>query len=174
MAITLIRHTPVDVPKGTCYGISDVLPVADISEYITRLKAQLNTDNKIIYSSPLKRCTILAQAVVGNNFITDKRLVELNFGDWEGDTWNNIFNNRKESAAWFNDFVRITVPRGESYMRQYQRVVNFIHNVITPEKDYIIFAHAGTIRAFLAYYRYIPLKDVFTVDVDYATPIVVG
>ncbi len=174
MAITLIRHTPVDVPKGTCYGISDVMPVADISEYVARLKAQLNIGNKIIYSSPLKRCTILAKEVIGDDFKTDNRLAELNFGDWEGDTWSNIFNNRSESAAWFNDFVRITVPGGESYMQQYKRVTAFIHDIIKPDNDYIIFAHAGTIRAFLAYYRYIPLKDVFSVDVDYATPITIG
>ena len=28
MKVTLIRHTKVEVPKGTCYGWSDI-PVAD-------------------------------------------------------------------------------------------------------------------------------------------------
>ena len=31
MKVTLIRHTKVDVPKGTCYGWSDV-PVANSFE----------------------------------------------------------------------------------------------------------------------------------------------
>jgi len=41
MEVVLIRHTSVDVPKGTCYGWSDV-PVAETFEHeAAETKAQL-------------------------------------------------------------------------------------------------------------------------------------
>jgi hypothetical protein len=64
MEIVLIRHTKVGVPKGTCYGWSDV-PLADtFLEEATETKANLekikiNFDK--VYSSPLSRAEKLAE-----------------------------------------------------------------------------------------------------------------
>src|SRR5690348_12200477 len=40
-----------------------------------------------VYSSPLRRATYTAQIASGiNEVITDKRLIEVDFGNWEGKT----------------------------------------------------------------------------------------
>ena len=61
----MVRHTRVGVPKGTCYGWSDV-PVADTFEQeATLTKSRLvevfaDGNPDIVYSSPLMRARKLA------------------------------------------------------------------------------------------------------------------
>lgn len=82
MEIYLIRHTTPDIEKGICYGQSDI-PLKDTfpSEVKNILKSIPKHFDKV-YSSPLQRCTQLANYIDQNNTI-DNRLMELNFGSWE-------------------------------------------------------------------------------------------
>ena len=62
MEVILVRHTSVDVPKGTCYGWTDV-PVRDTFEQEAQatkhaLEQFLPLDK--VYSSPLTRARKLA------------------------------------------------------------------------------------------------------------------
>ena len=57
MEIILIRHTSVDVPRGTCYGQTDV-PVRDTFEQeaeLTRRSLEQFLPFDKVYSSPLTR-----------------------------------------------------------------------------------------------------------------------
>ena len=62
MNIYLIRHTSVDVPKGLCYGQSDVplRPTFEIEAAVTKAKIE-SIHFDMAYTSPLSRCTRLAQ-----------------------------------------------------------------------------------------------------------------
>jgi alpha-ribazole phosphatase len=51
------------------------------------IKEQLPID-ATYYSSPLVRCKILASYLQSSDF--DSRLVEMNFGDWELQKWDDI------------------------------------------------------------------------------------
>lgn len=77
MEIYMIRHTSVGVPKGTCYGWTDV-PVADTfeqeaAETKRNLESMLD-DNKldIVFSSPLTRARKLAAFCGYDNPVTDE------------------------------------------------------------------------------------------------------
>ena len=61
MEVILIRHTSVDVPKGVCYGQTDV-PLRDIFEEEASITAQQlqNDVFDAVFTSPLSRCTRLA------------------------------------------------------------------------------------------------------------------
>ena len=62
MKVTLIRHTKVAVPEGTCYGWSDVA-LADTFEQeaaATKHNLQKNLPFDAIFSSPLTRARQLA------------------------------------------------------------------------------------------------------------------
>ena len=84
----MIRHTSVGVPKGTCYGWTDV-PVADTFEQEaaeTKRNLESMLDNNkldIVFSSPLTRARKLAAFCGYDNPVTDDRLKEMNMGDWE-------------------------------------------------------------------------------------------
>ena len=82
MNIYLIRHTSVDVPKGLCYGQSDVplRPTFEIEAAVTKAKIE-SIHFDMAYTSPLSRCTRLAQYCGFGDTIRDPRILELNFGD---------------------------------------------------------------------------------------------
>ena len=84
MEVILIRHTSVAVPRGTCYGWSDV----DVSESFEQEAAM--TKKKLegmvfdhVFSSPLRRARKLAAYCGYDNPTLDDRLKEMNMGDWE-------------------------------------------------------------------------------------------
>ena len=90
MNIYLIRHTSVDVPKGLCYGQSDVplRPTFEIEAAVTKAKIE-SIHFDMAYTSPLSRCTRLAQYCGFGDAIRDPRILELNFGDWEMQYFNS-------------------------------------------------------------------------------------
>lgn len=62
MRLVLIRHTSVAVPRGICYGQTDV-PLADsFPDEATMVKQRLSRYHfDCVYSSPLSRCVKLAR-----------------------------------------------------------------------------------------------------------------
>ncbi len=84
MKITLIRHTSVNVEPGICYGQSDVPLDESFSHTAEFIKHKLQVEKyDAIYCSPLSRCVKLAKYCGYETPILDKRLLEINFGDWE-------------------------------------------------------------------------------------------
>ena len=85
----MIRHTHVGVPKGTCYGWSDV-PLADTFEseamQTSKNLKEILSDGitpDVIYSSPLSRAIKLSAYCGYDTPVKDDRLKEMNMGDWE-------------------------------------------------------------------------------------------
>ena len=95
MQITVVRHTSVDVPKGICYGITDVPLASTFPDELIQVRHKLGSATfDFVYSSPLIRCTTLANEIIPHQPIrTDNRLTELNFGNWEMAEWNTLFES---------------------------------------------------------------------------------
>jgi alpha-ribazole phosphatase len=83
-----------------------------------------------LYSSPLKRALETARLIaepVGLEPILDERLVELDYGQWEGKTLAEIMkNDPKTFRAWDADPGQLAPPGGESGLEAQQRVVSFL------------------------------------------------
>jgi len=166
MEVHVIRHTPVEVNKNQCYGQLDV-PLADSFEKdVKAIKKVLNDNYDIVYSSPKKRCTQLASALAFDTIVTDERLLELNFGAWEGKLWHEI--DQKALHLWMENFVSIAPIEGESLEEMYARISSFMNALRnkTYEKILII-SHAGVIRCVWAYLLEIPLKNIFKIPVGF-------
>ncbi|UKJ06290.1 alpha-ribazole phosphatase [Solitalea lacus] len=167
MDIYLIRHTEVNIAKGICYGQSDLDVLQDSVQQTSEQLSLLLPQNKTLYSSPLKRCKTLASHLT-NQVLFDDRLMEMNFGDWELQDWNNI--NQAELNPWMEDFVNIQVPNGESFVQLHGRTVDFINELINnQEKQIVIITHAGVIRSWLCEVLGIPLKNAFKLAIDYGS-----
>jgi alpha-ribazole phosphatase len=166
MEIYLIRHTETSCEKGICYGQSDVELQANYEQQFKSIKEQLPTD-AVFYSSPLQRCTILAEFVSENKYTTDSRLMEMHFGDWELKPWDAIPPD--EINPWMADFVNIAVPNGESFLQLHQRVTHFMVTELQHlnSKPIVIITHAGVIRSMLCKITNLPLQDAFTNKVDF-------
>ncbi|CAM3702089.1 alpha-ribazole phosphatase [Flavobacterium chungbukense] len=169
MEIYLVRHTETICEKGICYGQSDVNIAEPFDEIFNRIVSEL-PEEALIFSSPLKRCVILAKHIQQNikviSYQEDERLKEMNFGDWELKNWNEIPN--EELNPWMEDFVNISALNGESFIELHERVGDFLANEISKiKKTIIIVAHAGIIRSILCHQTSLPLKDAFNNKVDF-------
>jgi len=166
MELYLVRHTTPDIEKGICYGQSDI-PVTSNFEYEAKevlKKLPVLDDSFTVYSSPLKRCKLLAQTISKTTIIYDNRLKELDFGDWELKKWDAIDTN--ELTPWMNDFVNKKTTNGESYIDLNQRILEFMHSIST-NKKVVLFTHAGVIRVILSYINKVTLKDSFDFKIAY-------
>jgi alpha-ribazole phosphatase len=166
--IYLIRHTTPEIEKGICYGQSDIRLAKSFQQEFKHLIKYLPSSIDAVYSSPLKRCYEMATLIKSEKLITDARLLELNFGDWEMKKWDVIepFTLNK----WMNDFVNTKVPNGENFLDLYTRVLNFIDELIKQSsKKVVIITHAGAIRCFISFIMNIHLKNAFKINIDYAS-----
>jgi alpha-ribazole phosphatase len=166
MEIYLVRHTTPDIDKGVCYGQSDIGVVGSFFEESKIIEAKIpESTDRLVFSSPLKRCVKLA-AKFSENFKEDSRLMELNFGDWELKKWNDI--PKEEITPWMTDFVNVAVPNGESYLDLNSRVLEFYNEVLQINcEQIIIVTHGGAIRSLLANLTNVTLKDSFDIKVEY-------
>jgi alpha-ribazole phosphatase len=169
MEIFLIRHTQPNVEKGICYGQTDLDVNDSFIEEVEQIQAKIQEfdfKNLQVYSSPLQRCSKLAEALFPSSFKVDKRLMELNFGMWEMKKWDEI--PKEESQYWFEDWVTQMTPNGESYEDLYERCVDFWQEMQLKNFDKIcVVSHEGFIRASHSYFRKISLKDSFDLQVGY-------
>ena len=169
MEVYLVRHTETICEKGVCYGQSDVGLAEPFESVFENIVSQLPSE-AIIFSSPLKRCMILAEYIQKNiktiAFEKEDRLMEMHFGDWEMKNWNEI--PPEQLNPWMEDFVNSSISNGESFIRLHERVGDFLSQISKEiTKPIIIVAHAGVIRSILCHHTLLPLKDAFNNKVDF-------
>lgn len=153
MKVIFIRHTSVDVPKGICYGQTDVPLAASFPEEarIVREKIRSYRFDKI-YCSPLSRCVELAHFCGYDDAVKDDRLKEMNFGEWEMKAYDEIKDPKLQE--WFNDYVNVIPTGGESVLDQRKRLESFITEIKGQHTDSVIgaFTHGGIlINALVAF-----------------------
>ena len=147
MNLTLVRHTSVAVAPDICYGQSDV----DVSACFEAEAQQVleNLQGKsfdAVYCSPLSRCRKLASFCGYANPVTDKRLMELNFGNWELKAWKEIQDPHLQ--LWFDNWYNESPTKGESFRAMTERVESFLNEIKDLSyQQVIIFTHAGVIRS---------------------------
>ncbi len=176
----LVRHgTPTDV-VGRCIGHCDVSLSENGREEMRRLASSFPSPAQRILSSDLTRAAESARvlsAAMCIPVITDPRLREMDFGDWDGRRWDDI--HATDAAAlsqWSRDFVNVSPPGGESLAKLAARVVVWLNDPMTVRSEgeasastTIVVAHAGVIRAIICLAEGLPLKRAFEIAVDYGT-----
>jgi alpha-ribazole phosphatase len=159
--IYLIRHTTPAVSKGVCYGQSDLDVTDSFYTEAAVIKMHLPEGIRQVYSSPLIRCRKLAAHLFPENgIIFHNELMEIHCGQWEMRPWNEI--PAAETDPWMNDFVRICIPGGESYIDLYERVVGCFSQILSAGIPAAIVTHGGVIRSILSYITQTPLHDSFS------------
>lgn len=142
MELALIRHPPVAVAPGLCYGASDVALAASVDQDIARLKALL-PERFALWSSPLARCRQLAEGL--GRAKLDQRLAEIDFGEWEMKSFDEI--GRAALERWALDPVGHVPPGGESVRQMSERVLAFLAERQAEGGSQVFVAHGGPLRA---------------------------
>lgn len=159
MELFFVRHIKPAIEEGICYGHLDVPIPAGLQQSVIDT---LPTDFDAVYTSPLSRCRLLA-AQISTAFLEDARLMELNFGDWEGKKWGEI--NREELDIWGADYITLSPPNGESLTTLLARLQSFIAEL--PQQKVIIVTHSGIIRCAMHLFKGIPLQQIMMEKVDF-------
>ena len=146
MEVILIRHTSVDVPAGTCYGQTDVplAPTFEAEAAVTKAALEACGPVDAVWTSPLSRCTRLADYCGYPDARRDERLLEMNFGEWERQRYEEIRDPYIEK--WYADYLHTPVPGGESFEMQFIRVSAFLDELRRqPYNRVAVFAHGGVL-----------------------------
>lgn len=165
MEVSLIRHTTPVFEPGLIYGRKELPLHADFPLELEAVQSELNGDFEIVYSSPALRCTELAKSL-SPEFIVDNRLQELDFGEWEGKTWDTV--DQRTLQAWMDDYVNVCTPGGESMMQMYARVREFWAEL--GQSGYgkaAVVTHAGVIRLILSIVNQVDLTRIFDIKIAY-------
>lgn len=162
MDIYLIRHTSVDVPAGYIYGYTDVPLKASFEEEAFKVRDNLTglTFDKV-WTSPLTRCVRLANYCGYTNAEQEERIKEINFGDWEMKSWEELETDTRVKP-WFADWINTSTPNGESFIEQYNRVSEFLDEVREKKMELVcLFAHGGVLTCACVYAGKYPIEEAF-------------
>lgn len=165
MKIWLMRHPPVAVPKGQCYGQTDVALAPGFEPLVDRVKPLLpEIDGLQVRSSDLSRCHIPA-AYLASEVTLDRRLRELDFGSWEGMSWSDIA--RADLDHWAQNQDDAKPHGGESCGEMLVRIQAFWEELKHRDEDHLLITHSGWIRLLLAHILGISITQAFRLHVDF-------
>lgn len=103
-----------------------------------------------VYSSPLKRAIRTAELIAqGNPIVIDDRLIEMDYGPYEG---MDLKNPAPEIITFFSDFVNNPAPEGmEPLSRVVQRAGAFLEDIKELPGNILISTHAIAMKGVLEY-----------------------
>lgn len=152
MRLILIRHPQPDVAPGVCYGRTDLAVAPEQLEQAVAALLPLVPVGRPLFSSPLRRCASLA-ARLAPTPVFDARLMEMDFGAWEMQSWDSI--PRAGVDAWTADLANYRPGDGESVLQMAERVAAFYGDLqrqldASHDGEAIVVCHAGTMRLLAA------------------------
>lgn len=158
-----VRHAPVTVNQGCCYGQTD--HPCDVADHVRFAALAKRLPERAVWvATPLKRTQMTAAALVeaglagpreipGPDLAIEPELIEQHFGEWQGVRYDELAARRGD--AWHRFWLapaHETPPGGESFVALTRRVHAAIARLSTLHhgRDILAVTHGGTIRAALA------------------------
>lgn len=152
ITISLIRHGKTYAnEKKLYYGFSDV----DLSEngikelYILKENIQY-PKAQLFITSGLKRANKTLNILFGSvDYIIDENLKEMNFGDFELKSYEQLKEN-KDYIKWIDNISENIIPNGETTKQFEDRVIKGFNNIFencikNKIEDVVIVCHSGVI-----------------------------
>jgi alpha-ribazole phosphatase len=171
--LILVRHTePQEDARGRCYGSLDIGLSAAGREHARELSARLaRLDYDAVYTSPRLRARETAEPVAaarGLELASDDRLRELEFGELEGRTYDEIAESEPELyRAWMETPTLVRFPGGESFTDLKARALVALDHIRHAHDAAVVVTHGGVLRAGVAAWLSIPDEAIFRLDQRY-------
>ena len=128
---------------------------------------------QLIVSSPLSRCLDFARklaAVLGIPLEVDERWQEMDFGQWEGKTAEEILSTPDSGLLDFwQDPINTAPPGGESLPAVQARVLRAWHELLDRQRNALVVTHAGPIRIVRCQQEQHPLRKLMELEVKHAS-----
>ena len=157
--IYLLRHgeTAWNADGNRYCGRTDLLLTQKGIQQARLVYEQLkNFTFDAVYSSPLQRAYTTAKIACGDkDVITDDRLIEADFGEWEGKPKEQFVPENEELwNNWKQDPTKTKAGgTGETALEVIERVENFFQSLLQKfnSGNFLVVAHNGVNRFYLSY-----------------------
>lgn len=166
MRLLLVRHGETEWNSEQRYIGSTDLPLSNkgIQQAHALARHLKNEPVDAIYTSDYQRAAETASTIaeaLQTSAIVDRRLRELDFGQWEGLTMEDIRERYEEAFRnWLED-PQISPPDGESLAHLQDRVRSLLSELLTNHSGdtVALVAHGGTFQILLFVALDIPLRN---------------
>ena len=170
--IHLLRHGETGVNNGFRGRLDDPLNETGRRQMVSSVEGITHCD--VIVTSPLIRCATFARAQAQRYsvpLIEEPTIQELDFGQWEGRTAEEILETEGDAlvAFWKNPLSH-SPPGGENVGDFVQRVTDAWEKIIKdhPGKCILLFTHGGVIRVILCLVKGLPFEQMLGLTVSHA------
>ena len=152
MDIILIRHGETEGNVLKNFSTKDTNLTNRGREQIKKIRPFVETLSfDKVYVSPLKRA-METMEILGLDGDVEKRIQEVDFGLFEGKTYETIKKRFPiEVEIWNDDIINYPTPKGESIKLAYERVTSFLEEIAKKEEDVLLVCHDGVIRIALSW-----------------------
>ena len=150
MNLYLLRHQKtIFNSKGILQGSDNSKSIIIDSDYIQTVesnKGLLNKNNITkVYTSPQKRAIQTVNSYKFESFIVDDRIVEYDFGVWEGKLKEVMMSEC--SYEWNDKFTQFSY--GEGFQLLSERVNNFLHDIKNQKDNNILIVSHGLVLRYI-------------------------
>ena len=124
--------------------------------------------------SPLSRCAAFARELAGSLDVpatSDDRFKEIGFGDWEGQTGDEIRSVDADALSRFYHDPVNNQPDGAERLRTfYLRVISAWEDLVNgaEQEKILLISHAGVMRAIVAHVLKAPLLSMYRIQIPSA------
>lgn len=173
--LILIRHGEPEL-AGAYIGQGSNPPLSEKGKTAAAMAAAALREEGplVIYTSPLERTMQTVKPIADLLHVTPiiaEELSEMNFGEWEGLTWEEAQERDPETwGSWLDHPWRISPPGGETLEALSVRVVDCVKGILKrheSQEKILICTHGGPIRVILGHLLALKPSAFWAVSADY-------
>lgn len=177
LKIDLLRHGESELSHTLRGSLDDALTAKGWQQMLNSIDQSQTLPQQwdVVFSSPLQRCDMFAQHFVKERdipLILDKNLQEMHFGDWEGQSIQQLYEQFPETLADFwQKPTQTTLPNAETMQQFHLRVSTAMSNIqqqmqLNGWQSALVVTHGGVIKLLKCMVLQQPLDDVLKMSAE--------
>ena len=177
LKIDLLRHGESELSHTLRGSLDDALTAKGWQQMLSSIDQSQTLPQQwdVVFSSPLQRCSMFAEHCVKERdipLILDKNLQEMHFGDWEGQSIQQLYEQFPETLADFwQKPTQTTLPNAETMHQFHLRVSTAITNIqqqmqLNGWQSALVITHGGVIKLLKCMVLRQPLDDVLKMSAE--------
>ncbi|EOR05279.1 histidine phosphatase family protein [Acinetobacter tandoii] len=177
LKIDLLRHGESELSHTLRGSLDDALTAKGWQQMLSSIDQSQTLPQQwdVVFSSPLQRCSMFAEHCVKERdipLILDKNLQEMHFGDWEGQSIQQLYEQFPETLADFwQKPTQTTLPNAETMHQFHLRVSTAMSNIqqqmqLNGWQSALMVTHGGVIKLLKCMVLRQPLDDVLKMSAE--------
>ena len=177
LKIDLLRHGESELSHTLRGSLDDALTAKGWQQMLSSIDQSQTLPQQwdVVFSSPLQRCSMFAEHCVKEwdiPLILDKNLQEMHFGDWEGQSIQQLYEQFPETLADFwQKPTQTTLPNAETMHQFHLRVSTAMANIqqqmqLNGWQSALVITHGGVIKLLKCMVLRQPLDDVLKMSAE--------